>query len=159
MKTFKQYIQEALDKPFAYKKLRMTKTGLGDSHEYGFKDDNGERTHVFISHYNSEEKNHPMHNPKHASVDFTDSAGNFEATGQGSIRHLSTVKAIMQQHAKDHPELKSYGFSAEKDRDKKGGGGRSRLYSRLAKMAGGITTDHEHSSKHWIPINRDKNGD
>lgn len=150
MKSYREYIKEALDKPFKHKKLNTMDSTSGTTHYYGFKDDKGERTHVYIS--------HSKHNNT-AHVDFTDDEGGFEATGRGSIRHLSTVKHIMQQHAKDHPDLKAYKFTSEKSRDRSDGGGRHKLYSRLARSAGGRTEDEEHFSTHFIPVNRDKNGD
>ena len=152
MKTFKQYMQEALDKPYAYKKAKTIGGMEGsETHHYGFKDHKGALTHVYITHG---EKS------KEASVDFTDENGDFEATGKGSIRHISTVKKIMQDHAAKNPHLKAYEFTGEKDRGKKDGGGRARLYKRLTKLAGGHTTDDQTLySRHWIPVNRDKNGD
>ena len=150
MKRFKQYVQEALDNPFRHKKLSTTDGQSSVTHYYGFKDDSGARTHVYISH---------SKNNNTAHVDFTDDEGSFEATGKGSIRHLSTVKDIMKKHAAAHPELKAYKFTSEKSRDKKSGGGRHKLYSRLARSAGGITHDEEHFSTHYIPVNRDKHGD
>lgn len=152
MKTFLQYIQEALDKPYNYKKANTIDGDEGSAtHHYGFKDHNGSLTHIYITHGKKSSQ---------ASVDFTDENGDFEATGKGSIRHLSTVKKVMQDHAEKHPHLKAYEFTGEKDRDKKDGGGRARLYKRLTKVAGGHTSeDQTLYTKHWIPINRDKNGD
>ena len=150
MKSFHQYITEALDKPYRHKKMSETDSTSGVTHYYGFKDDSGARTHVYISH---------SKNNNTAHVDFTDDEGSFKATGKGSIRHISTVKDIMQKHAAAHPDLKAYKFTSEKDRDSKNGGGRHKLYSRLARSVGGRTDDDEHFSTHYIPVNRDKNGD
>lgn len=159
MKTFKQYLKEALDKPYDYDEMGSMENSSGErEHWYEFKDHKGVPTHVYISHspYNSRKKDGKLK----ASVDFTDEHGNIEATGRGSIRHISTVKKIMQDHAKKHPNLKMYTFTGEKDSDKPGSGGRNRLYTRLAKMAGGDTEDiNAYSNKHYIPVNRDKNGD
>lgn len=150
MKTFKQYIQEALDKPYDYDEMGSMKNSSGErDHWYGFKDHKGVPTHVYISHSKDKEGN------VKASVDFTDEHGNIEATGRGTIRHISTVKKIMQDHAKKHPDLKTYTFTGEKDTDKPGEGGRNRLYTRLAKMAGGHSDDiNAYSNRHYIPVNR-----
>ncbi len=153
MKAFKQYIQETLDKPYAYDHLESHEFDDGSSeHHYGFKDHNGEVTHVHITHspYNSRKKDGKLK----AEVDFTDGHGSHEATGKGTIRHISTVGKIMDDHAKKHPNLKMYTFTGDKS------GGRNRLYTRLAKKAGGDTEILSGSSnKHYIPINRDKNGE
>lgn len=155
MKTFNQYIKESLNKPYEYDELGSYATNEGGSeHHYGFKDHKGIPTHVYISH--SRDKKGKLQ----ASVDFTDEQGNIEATGRGSIRHISTVKKIMQDHAKKYPKLKTYTFTGEKDSDKPGSGGRNRLYTRLAKQAGGYSDDiNAYSNRHYIPINKDKNGD
>jgi hypothetical protein len=153
-KTFKQYLQEALDKPYRFRKQDSLDTSTQQQHWYSFKDRNKNKTHVYISHHVTTE-------PSRASVDFTDENGDFEATGKGSIRHLSTVKKIMQDHAKKHPHLKSYTFTSHKDVNREDKGGRQKLYKRLVRMAGGKSTDNIHGdeTKHMIPINRDKNGD
>lgn len=150
MKTFKQYIKEALDKPFRYKKRDSLDTTTQQQHWYSFKDKNKKETHVYISHHVTTE-------PSRASVDFTDENGNFNATGKGSIRHLSTVKKIMQDHAKKNPHLKSYTFVSQKEDERDDKGGRLRLYKRLVRMAGGRTTElSDGAAKYRIPINRDK---
>ena len=152
MKTFKQYIQEALDKPFKYKKVKTYQ--LDDdgpsTHHYSFEDNNGKHTHVYLTHVPKSSRAH---------VNFTDENHEFAATGKGSIRHFSTVKKIMQDHAASNPHLKSYEFTGIKSKDKKDGGGRDRLYKILTRGADGNSRDEEHYSSHWIPINRDKNGD
>lgn len=152
MKTFKQYLQEALDKPYDYDDMGSYANSSGHKdYQYSFKDHKGVPTHVYISHSKDKKGNHQ------ASVDFTDEHGNIEATGRGSIRHISTVKKIMQDHAKKHPQLKTYTFTGEKDTDKPGEGGRNRLYTRLAKQAGGHSDDiNAYSNRHYIPVNRDK---
>ena len=150
MKTFKQYLEEALEKPYEYDEMGSMENSSGErDHWYGFKDHKGVPTHVYISHSKDKEGN------VKASVDFTDEHGNIEATGRGTIRHISTVKKIMQDHAKKHPDLKTYTFTGEKDTDKPGEGGRNRLYTRLAKMAGGHSDDiNAYSNRHYIPVNR-----
>lgn len=148
MKTFNQYIQEALDKPFEYEKMGQWDGEETQTHHYAFKDHKGVPTHVYFSHHVTSE-------PDRASVDFTDAQGDFDKTGHGSIRHLSTVKKIMQDHAAKHNHLKKYTFTGSKEDS----GGRIKLYTRLTRMHGGNTQDVGHYTKHWIPINRDKNGD
>ena len=152
MKTFKQYLSEALDKPYEYEHLDSIENSSGEmEHHYGFKDKKGVPTHVYISHHGGKA------GKGKASVDFTDEHGNIDATGRGTIRHISTVKKIMQDHAKKHPHLQTYTFTGEKDDDKPGSGGRNKLYRRLAKSAGGHSEDiNAYSSRHFIPINRDK---
>lgn len=152
MKTFKQYVNEALDKPYDYDEMGSMENSSGErEHWYGFKDHKGVPTHVYISHSKDKDGN------VKASVDFTDEHGNIEATGRGTIRHISTVKKIMQDHAKKHPDLKTYTFTGEKEHDKPGEGGRNRLYTRLAKMAGGHSDDiNAYSNRHYIPVNRNK---
>ena len=154
MKTFKQYINEALDKPFGYQHRSSQENSSGEiEHHYSFNDNNERETHVFISHGKDKDGN------VKASVDFTDEHGDIQATGRGTIRHISTVKKIMQDHAKKHPDLKTYTFTGEKEHDKPGEGGRNRLYTRLAKMAGGHSDDiSAYSNRHYIPVNRDKKG-
>lgn len=154
MKTFKQYLQEALDKPYDYDEMGSMENSSGErEHYYGFKDRKGIPTHVYITHHAGKA------GEGRASVDFTDEQGNIDATGRGTIRHISTVKKIMQDHAKKHPHLKTYTFTGEKDSDKPGAGGRNRLYARLAKQAGGHSEDiNAYSSRHFIPVNRDKKG-
>ena len=149
MKTFKQYLKEALDKPFEYEKTNSFENGEGEEeHHYSFADKKGRQTLVFISH--SKDK-------KQAEINFTDENEDIQATGKGSIRHISTVKRIMQDHAKNHPHLKMYTFTGAKDHDKPGEGGRNRLYTRLAKQAGGHSDEgNAYQSRHFIPINRDK---
>ena len=151
MKTIRQYFQEALDKPYDYEHLGSHDYEDGESeHHYGFKDRNGVPTHVYITHAEKDKEGRQK-----AYVNFTDAFGDIEATGKGSIRHLSTVKKIMQDHAKKHPHLKHYEFTSEKDSDKPGGGGRSRLYAALAKRAGGHSEEgNSYQSKHYVPINR-----
>lgn len=151
MKTFRQYLEEALDKPYEYDELGSFETSSGEmEHHYGFKDHKGIPTHVYISHHAGKS------GKGKASVDFTDEHGDIGATGRGTIRHISTVKRIMQDHAKKHPHLKMYTFTGEKDSDKPGSGGRNRLYTRLAKQAGGHSDDiNAYSNRHYIPINRD----
>jgi hypothetical protein len=150
MKTFKQYVNEALDKPYEYKSTGSYKNSSGENeHHYSFKDKQGVSTYVYISHHEGES------GKGRASVDFTDENGDIQATGKGSIRHISTVKRIMKDHADKHPDLKTYTFTGEKDSDKPGAGGRNRLYTRLAKMAGGHSDDTSaYSNRHFIPVNR-----
>ena len=152
MKTFRQHLKEALDKPYEYKHTQSMKNSSDeDEHHYSFKDNNDSHTYVYISHHKDKDGKHS------ASVDFTDENGDIQATGRGSIRHISTVKKIMKDHADKHPHLKTYTFTGEKDTDKPGEGGRNRLYSRLAKQAGGHSDDgNAYSNRHYIPINRDK---
>lgn len=154
MKTFKQYVNEAFDNPYEYKSTGSYKNSSGETeHHYSFKDKQGVSTYVYISHHEGES------GKGRASVDFTDENGDIQATGKGSIRHISTVKRIMQDHAKKHSHLKTYTFTGEKDSDKPGAGGRNRLYARLAKQAGGHSEDiNAYSSRHFIPVNRDKKG-
>lgn len=155
MKTFKQYLREALDKPYEYKSTGQYKNSSGENeHHYSFKDKQGASTYVYISHAKDKDGS------TKASVDFTDENGDIQATGKGSIRHISTVKRIMKDHANKHPDLKTYTFTGEKDTDKPGEGGRNRLYSRLAKQAGGRSEDgNAYQNRHFIPVNRDKKGD
>jgi len=152
MKSFRQYLQESLDKPYEYDKLSSQENSSGESeHHYGFKDSKGVPTHVYITHHAGKA------GEGRASVDFTDAFGEINATGKGTIRHISTVKKIMRDHAEKHPHLKMYTFTGEKDSDKPGSGGRNRLYSRLAKQAGGHSDDiNAYSNRHYIPINRGK---
>lgn len=157
MKTFKQYISEALDKPYKYKKAAVVTPSPFDNweiHRYHFHDDKGAKTHVFISHGKDTKKN------TEATIDFSDENHSVAATGKGGIRHFSTIKKIMQNHAKKHPHVKAFEFTAEKDDNREDKGGRIRLYKRLARMAGGHSEDvGNNASRHWIPVNRDKNGD
>ena len=152
MKRFRQHLREALDKPYEYKGTGSFKNSAGeDEHHYSFKDKNDSSTYVYISHQKDKDGKHSE------SVDFTDENGDIQATGRGSIRHISTVRKIMDDHAKKHPHLKTYSFTGEKDTDKPGEGGRNRLYSRLAKQAGGHSDDiNAYSNRHYIPINRDE---
>ena len=152
MKRFRQHLREALDKPYEYKHTASMKNSSDeDEHHYSFKDNNDSHTYVYISHQKDKDGKHS------ASVDFTDENGDIQATGKGSIRHISTVKKIMQDHADKHPHLKTYTFTGEKDTDKPGEGGRNRLYSRLAKQAGGRSDEgNAYQNRHYIPINRDK---
>lgn len=145
-------MNEALDKPYDYDELGSHEVSSGGSeHHYGFKDHKGIPTHVYIAHSKDKDGN------VKASVDFTDEHGNIEATGRGTIRHISTVKKIMKDHAKKHPDLKTYTFTGAKEHDKPGEGGRNRLYTRLAKMAGGYSDDiNAYSNRHYIPVNRGK---
>lgn len=147
MKSFSQYINESLNKPYEYKKDMEDR----NDHYYSFNDKNGKKTHVYITHYKAK------NGDTHASVDFTDEKGDIQATGKGGIRHISTVKRIMDDHAKNHPNLKMYTFTGEKDTDKPGEGGRNRLYARLAKQAGGHTEDiSAYSNRHYVPVNQNK---
>lgn len=152
MKTFKQYLEEALEKPYEYDEMGSMENLSGErEHHYGFKDKKGIPTHVYITHHAGKA------GEGRASVDFTDEHGQVDATGRGTIRHISTVKKIMQDHSKKHPHLKEYVFSGEKNPDKKGGGSRNRLYTYLAKKFGGKTVpENPYSSRHLVPINRDK---
>lgn len=153
MKTFKQYLKEAFDKPYKYKReSRPIKTGAGTTdHHYSFEDRNGRKTHVFFSHY--KHKNGEIH----SSVDFTDDNFDIGLTGKGTIKHLSTVSKIMRDHAAKHPKLKMYHFTGEKDSDKPDEGGRNRLYTKLTKLNGGYSEYlNAYSNKHFIPVNRDK---
>ncbi len=154
MKTFKQYIAEALDKPYEYDHLRSIEFESGESeHHYGFKDKNGIPTHVYIIHHTGKARK------GRASVVFTDEHGKVDATGKGTIRHISTVKRIMQDHAKNHPHLKTYMFAASKQYGtSSGGGGRVRLYKKLTDLADGKTKNTKFQTQHNIPINRDKKG-
>jgi hypothetical protein len=153
MLTFKRYIAEALDKPYEYDHLRSIEFESGESeHRYGFKDKNGIPTHVYIIHHTGKAKK------GRASVVFTDEHDQVDATGKGTIRHISTVKRIMQDHAKNHPYLKTYMFAASKQYSTSGGGGRARLYTKLTDLAGGKTKNKRTETQHNIPINRDKKG-
>lgn len=151
MKTFKQYLEEALDKPYEYKReSRPVKNGEGETeHHYSFEDRHGRKTHVFFAHRKQKD------GTIHSSVDFTDDNGDVGLTGKGTIRHISTVDRIMRKHAAKHPKLKGYHFTGEKDTDKPGSGGRNRLYTLLTKRAGGHTEeDNAYQNKHFIPVNR-----
>jgi len=154
MKTFKQYLREAFDKPYEYDHLGSHENSSGESeHHYGFKDKNGIPTHVYVIH-------HAGRTGKgRASVVFTDEHGNIDATGRGTIRHISSVRKIMMDHAKKHPHLKTYTFSASKQYSTSGGGGRARLYTKFVDLAGGKTKNKRTETQHNIPINRDKKGD
>ena len=150
LKQFREYLQEALDKPYDYDEMGSMENSSGErEHYYGFKDPKGVPTHVYITHHAGKS------GEGKASVDFTDEHGDIDATGRGTIRHISTIKKIMQDHAKKHPHLKTYTFTGAKEHNKPGEGGRNRLYTRLAKMAGGYSDDTSaYSSRHYIPINR-----
>ena len=155
MKTFKQfreYLQEALDKPYEHEEMGSMENPSGErEYWHRFKDPKGVPTHVYITHHDAGNE----FGDGSASVDFTDELGKFGATGRGTIRHISTIKKIMQDHAKKHPHLKTYTFTGAKQRYKPGEGGRNRLYTRLAKMAGGRSDDGgAYSNRHFIPVNR-----
>ena len=143
MKTFKEILEESLNRPYSFKKIdTVGSKPESQTHYYGFEDSKGQRTSVTIKHKGTE-----------AHADFTNDAGDFSKTGHagtGSVRHFSTVKKIIQQHTKDNPHIKSVSFTSEKNE-----GGRNRLYKRLTKMAGGQSEDHETYSKHTIPAKRD----
>ena len=159
MKTFNQFLKESLDNPYSFKRVSPAKNKT--KHKYSFSDDNGNETHVYITH----DRDFPR-----AQVDFTDSAGSHEKTnkaGTSSVRHIATVKKIMDQHAEKHPDLKLYHFYGAKKKtgtkphphggeiETYGDNGRTRLYKRLTKMAGGETHDSgSHESHHVIPIKR-----
>ena len=146
MKTFKQYLQEALDKPYDYDDMGSYANSSGHSnHRYSFKDQKGVPTHVNISHYKAE------NGKLYANVDFTDEHGDTEATGKGGIRHFSTVKKILKDHAAKHPKLHTYEFSGVAER------GRDALYSRLtAKYKGRKEGIDDNTNQYYIPISRRK---
>lgn len=143
MKTFKEMIEESLNNPYPFKKIdTVGSKPESQTHYYGFEDNKGQRTAVKIRHKGTE-----------AHADFTDDAGDFSKTGHAgtnSVRHFSTVKKIIQQHAKDNPHIKSVIFTS----DKTEGQGRHKLYKRLTKMAGGQSEDHKDHGKHIIPVNK-----
>lgn len=144
MKTFNQFLKESLDNPYNFKRVSPAKNKT--KHKYSFSDDDGNETHVHITH----DKDFPR-----AQVDFTDSAGSHEKTnkaGTSSVRHFATVKKIMDQHAEQHPDLRFYHFHGDKGEGK----GRNRLYNRLTKMAGGTSHDGPRETTHTIPINQEK---
>ena len=159
MKTYKQHLQESLDKPYPFK--RQTPKSNKNTHRYTFQDDNGRLTHVHFTH----DRDFPR-----AQVDFTDDLGSHEKTnraGTSSVRHFATVKKIMDHHASEHPDLIQYHFYGAKKKtgtkphpqggeiETYGDNGRTRLYNRLTKMAGGNTHDSGHETHHVIPIKRD----
>ena len=143
MKTLKQFLEESMNSPYSFKKIDTVGSNPeNQTHYYGFEDNKGKRTSVVLRHKGSE-----------AHADFTDESGEFSKTGHAgtnSIRHFSTVKKIIQQHAKDNPHIKSISFTS----DKTEGSGRHKLYKRLTKMAGGQSEDHKDYGKHTIPVNK-----
>lgn len=88
MKTFKQYVNEALDKPYDYDEMGSMKNSSGErEHWYGFKDHKGVPTHVYISHSKDKDGN------VKASVDFTDehAGGHSDDINAYSNRHYIPV--------------------------------------------------------------------
>lgn len=148
MKTFKQYLNEALDKPYKHEYHGSIKNSSGEEdHHYSFPRPDGEPTHVYISHYESNT------GEKRADVNFTDEKGDIEATGKSGVnmanRGIATVKHIVQKHVNKHPDIKMLTFSGANDR------GRGSLYTRIARIFGGKTVPtNAYSSKHFIPVNR-----
>lgn len=160
MKTFKQYLNESLDNPYDFK--RASPKSNKNTHRYTFQDHSGRLTHVHFTH----DRDFPS-----AQVDFTDDMGSHMQTnraGTSSVRHFATIKKIMDHHAKEHPNLRQYRFYGAKKKtgvrphphggeiETYGDNGRTKLYKRLTKMAGGNTHDNgSHETHHIIPIKRD----
>jgi len=155
MKSFGQYLQESLDKPYSSKFYDSDDDGYGNqTHEYHFKDHKGEHHPVYFRH--NEES------PHEAEMSFQSSEGGWKATGKQrhhAVRVFATMKHLIAQHAKKHPRLKAITFSSDKDETKPyeyKEGSRNKLYRRLANAAGGTTEDNDDRLLHRIPVNRDK---
>lgn len=144
MKTLKQFLEESLTNPYPYKK---TKTYAdGKIHRYRFNDHKNRSFTVDF-----------FHSGDKAEISFEDRYGSTRKTGESgkhAVRIFSTIRDMMSKHAKDHPDLNTYEFSAIKpghpDEDSK-----ARLYKRLAKTYGGDKTgEDEYFHKFEIPIKR-----
>jgi len=149
MKTFKQYLEEAMNEPYEHEYHGSTENSSGGvDHHYSFRDKKAKaRTHVYISHYESNT------GEKRADINFTDEEGDIEATGKSGAgmanRGMATVKHIVQKHVNKHSDIKMLTFSGANDR------GRGSLYARIARLFGGKTVPtNAYSSKHFIPVNR-----
>lgn len=148
MKTFSQFISEALNKPYDFEDEGKEY----GTHSYSWDDDKGGRFHADVIDMDK--------HGKHASVEFKTN-GSFEPTGQsghGAVRHFATMRAIMKHHRKAHPEVEKYTFSSEKTVDEKNPekfseNSRNKLYKRFTAAAGGVSSSNpeDQNVRHTIP--------
>lgn len=155
MLSFRQYLEESLDKPYHTKFYDTDDDGYGTvNHEYHFIDHRGEHHPVYFTHREE--------TPHEAEMSFANPEGDYRATGEHghhAVRVFSTMKHLIERHAKKHPNIKSITFSSDKDEtepDKYKEGSRNKLYRRFANSAGGTTTDNDSKLTHKIPVNQDK---
>jgi hypothetical protein len=121
-------LNEIVDTTYPYKKKKQY---LRQAHNYEFKSphDNYE---VEIHHVGAGEKT--------AMASFYSDKGGDDKSGSernSAGRVFSTVKKILHQHVKDHPEIESVHFHSKSDNDREG---RTKLYARMLNRA---TKSHE----------------
>ena len=154
MKTFREFLEESLNRPYPIKFHGKDVDWSGSMHEYHFQDHRGETHPIRFIHYDEA--------PHEAEVHFSSPEGGYQATGkQGhhAIRIFSTMRDAIEKHAKKHPKLKKITFGSDKnkkDRYDYEEGSRNKLYRKLTHMAGGKTIDDGEKLTHAIPVNKAK---
>lgn len=154
MLTFKQFLDESLDKPYSFERKASSSRNL---HRYSFKD-HADRDYEVNIYHNNEDDDGKFD----AEVDFSDDSGRLGITGRsgtGSGRILASVGEIMKHHAEKHNNLNNYKFSAiKKDfNNADGKDSRTSLYGRIARRFGGTATQgqsHDPFNNFEIPVKR-----
>lgn len=149
MLTFKEYLTELFDKPFAFihKKKHTYESGVQD-HQYEIHTDDKKKFKVHINHDPSTGK---------SNVGFQDDEGRLTTTGamgHKSGRLISSIAKVVQHHLKNTPTAKSVTYEGATKLDSYGNEqetGRNRLYRRIAAKAGGSTTSLFGWTNHEIP--------
>lgn len=130
MFTFKQYITEIFDNPLPYKKVGRHRDDDYEYHEYSFSLGKNKPSHrVYITHEMDDD------DVTHAEVAFHDSAGDDANHGHDAHRVLSTVKEIVKNHIRKHPEIGHIMFYGDK-RLKGKKSSRTSLYTKILKKEG-----------------------
>jgi hypothetical protein len=159
MIRFKQYLEEAFDKPYEFKHE------VGEfEHLYHFSD--GKTNYrAFVSKHGMG-KHGSTHEVGFATVRPSkrrpgETISNFGATGEQGHRAprvFSTVRHILRHHADANPGAEHYTFSSEKSDDSDvhnrwHDSSRSKLYKTMTHRAGGKTVDssHDNVAHHFIP--------
>lgn len=148
MLSFISFIVETGDTHYPFKKIKTTT----DAHRYSFTDGVGNIKHVDFDHRGRKSSAElGFHDEQNARETGDEKYGPSGELGTKSIKVFSTIKHIIDQHAKEHPHLKSIHFDSRGDNPT-----RTKLYHRMAKHAGGDTDFAHWGAEHVIPVNSDK---
>lgn len=150
MRSFKQYITEIGDTSYNYTKKKL-KDPSSKTHEYLVKHptDENKDTSVVI-HHDSETLGGPVNN---AEITFfrknvkgeTRNLQTNDMTPSESAKVFSTIHNVVKDHAANHPGIKSYFFSSDKNEKS-----RNRLYKSFTNKIGGSSEDMGSYTNHSV---------
>lgn len=145
MLSFSQFMIESGDSHYPYEKTLSYGNFV---HHYDFHDGSGKKKRVTIDHdggaaevaFHDVDKENMKRKQKYGATG--------ESKGK-SLKIFSTVKHILKNHAKEHPDLHVYSFSSDKSEPS-----RVSLYKRMASKLGGASEEGRDQYHHMIPVDK-----